>query len=425
MKIELEAEIAEIGARGDGIAPLEDGRRLYVPYTVVGDRIRARLGAPRPDGFAGRLIEILAPGPGRATPPCRHFGSCGGCALQHLDEDHYRAWKGQLVASALARQGVAAGSIRPLWTTPQGSRRRADLTAVRRKSDLVLGFNARATHQVIDLAECPVLRPEIVALVEPLRDLLMSVLAPAERAEAIVTLTDSGLDLLLMTGAELGLKRRERLASFAETRDLARLARRHPRGRGVETIVERRAARVRFGNASVPFPPGAFLQASAEGEAVLRAAVVKALGPARRAVDLYAGIGTFAASLAAEGYAVHAYEAERDMVAALDSAIRASAGRWRASAVERDLDRRPLGPEELGRIEAAVLDPPRAGARAQAEMLAASEVERVAYVACNPASFARDARLLIDGGYALEWVQPVDQFLWSPHLELVGAFRRV
>jgi 23S rRNA (uracil1939-C5)-methyltransferase len=424
VKIEVETEIGEIGARGDGIATLEDGRKLYVPYTVPGDRIRARVGAPRPDGFSGRIAALLAPGPGRGAPSCGHFGICGGCALQHLDAAHYRSWKSDLVVKALARQEIAAGAIRPLWVTPPRSRRRADFTAVRRKADLLLGFNARGTHQVIDLAECPVSRPEIVALLPPLRELLMNILSPAEGAEAIVTVTDSGLDLLLATGAQLGLGRRERLAAFAEAQNLARVSRRHPKARGTEIIVERRPVRVRFGNASVLFPPGAFLQASAEGEAALRAGVLEALGPARRTLDLYAGIGTFAAALAAEGRQVQAYEADRDMVASLDAAIRASAGRWRASVVERDLDRRPLGPEELGRIEGAVLDPPRAGARAQAEMLAASEVERIAYVACNPASFARDARYLIDGGYALEWVQPVDQFLWSPHLELVAAFRR-
>ncbi len=429
MKIEVEVTIDEIGARGDGIAALEDGKKLFVPFTVPGDRIRARLSKPRPDGFAGRLATLISPGPGRATPPCGHFGTCGGCGLQHLDDAHYNAWKSGLVAQALARQGVAAGIVRPLWVTPRASRRRADFTAVRRKADVVLGFNARASHQVVDLAECKVLRPEIFRLVAPLRELFLNLLTPAESAEAIVTLTDSGLDLLLLTGAQLGINRRERLASFAAAQDLARIARRHPKARGTEIVVERRPVRVRFdhgsaGLVSVPFPPGGFLQASEEGEAVLRRAVHEALGPAQRVIDLYAGCGTFAGPLAAEGRQVHAFDQDRDAVAALDAAFRAAAGRWRGSAIERDLDRRPLGPDELGRTEGVILDPPRAGASTQAEQLAASEVERIAYVSCNPASFARDAGMLVAGGYGLDWVQPVDQFLWSPHLELVGAFSR-
>lgn len=424
MKLEVEARIREIGAQGDGIAILEDGRRLYVPYTMPGDYVRVRIDGPRSGGFAGRAVAILTKGPGRSPPPCCHFGSCGGCALQHLDPQHYQAWKLELLTRALTWQKVEAGALRPLFITPAGSRRRVDFTALRRKAALILGFNARSSHQVIDLSECPILWPEIVALLGPLRELLLDILDPADVAEAIIVRTDSGHDMLLVTNAQLGRKRRERLAAFAERTDLARISRRHTKSRGTEVMIERRPVRVRFDDVYVSIPPGAFLQASTEGEATLRRAVHEALGPAQRIADLYAGCGTFALPLAAEGRQVHAVEGDRHLVEAIEGAVRASAGRLRLSTAKRDLDRRPLKPEELRRAQAVIFDPPRTGAKAQAEALALSEVERVVAVSCNPATFVRDARVLLDGGYRLDWVQPVDQFLWSPHLELVGAFSR-
>ncbi len=277
---------------------------------------------------------------------------------------------------------------------------------------------------MVDLLECHVLRPAIVALMAPLRALLAALLAPSESAEAIVTESDSGLDLLLVTKAELGLARRERLAAFADAQDLARLSRRHPKRGGAELLVERRPVRARFGGLSVDLPAGAFLQASREGELALQEAVGRAVGGARRLADLYAGCGTFGLPLAAAGHGVHAVEADRAAAEALEGAAREAAGRLRLTVERRDLDRRPLAGVELERFDAVIFDPPRAGARAQAEALAASPVPRVVGLSCNPASFARDAHILAGGGYRLDWVLPVDQFLWSPHLELAACFTR-
>lgn len=424
MRQEIDVEIQEIGARGDGIAAFEGGRRLYVPYTVPGDIVRVRLSRARTDVHTGRIVNIVTPGAGRTGPACRHFGRCGGCALQHLEAKYYEAWKLGLLAQALARHGIEAAQIRSLLVSLPRSRRRADFTAIRRKGDLLLGFNARSSHQVVDLAECPVLAPEIVALTPALRELLLELLAPAESAEVAVTRTDSGLDLLLVTGASLGLVARERLASFAETQDLARLARRHPKGRGSEVLVVRRPVRVRFGDVLVGLPPGGFLQATIEGEAALRRAVWEGVGNARRIADLYAGAGAFGLSLAAEGRRVSAVEVDRQLVEAVEEALRAAAGRLPLKVLARDLERRPLRPDELEDFDAVVFDPPRAGAKTQVTALAASNVPRVVAVSCNPATFARDARTLLDGGYRLDWVQPIDQFLWSPHLELAAAFHR-
>ena len=422
--MELDVEIREIGARGDGIALLDGGQRLYVPYTTVGDVVRVQADSPHTSADRARIVQILQPGPGRQQPPCRHFGSCGGCALQHLDGRHYGAWKAGLLVQALAQRGIESKEIRAMLAVPAGSRRRAELTAVRRKGDLLLGFNARASHQVVDLAECPVMVLEIVALMPALRELLFDLLAPAETAEIVATKTDSGLDLLLTSKAALGLSLLERLAGFAEAHDLARLARRDPQSGSSEVLLLRRPVRVRFEDTLVELPPGGFLQATAEGEAALRQAVRKAIGSALHVADLYAGCGTFALPLAAEGRDVHAIEGDGRLVEAIDRAARAAAGRLRVRAFARDLTRRPLPVEELDRFDAVVLDPPRVGAKAQAEALAASAVPRIAALSCNPATFARDARILMDGGYRLEWVQPIDQFLWSPHLELAAAFRR-
>jgi 23S rRNA (uracil1939-C5)-methyltransferase len=424
LRVELEVEIAEIGARGDGIARLETGERLYVPYTLPGDRVRVRLGRKRPDGFVARVATLLTAGPGRAEPPCRHFGACGGCALQHLAPGSYRDWKLALLERALARQGIAAGAILPLVATPPARRRRADFTALRRKSDMLLGFNAPLSHEIIDLAECPVLLPAIAALLPALRDMLAALLAPSERAEVKVTASDSGLDLLLVTGIALGAKRRERLAAFAEAQDLARVARLHPKGDSAEPIVERRPVLVRFGPVSVTLPPGAFLQATREGERALQAAVARGVGDGRRVADLYAGCGSLGLPLAAAGHGVHAVEGDRAAVETLERMARESAGRLRLTVARRDLDRRPLMDAELERFDAVIFDPPRAGAPAQAEALAQSGVPRIIAISCNPASFARDAKALAEGGYRLDWVQPVDQFLWSPHLELAALFTR-
>src|SRR5208282_2585917 len=265
----------------------------------------------------------------------------------HLDGEHYRAWKLELLAKSLARQRLEGCEIRPLFVTPPASRRRAEFSAVRRKGDVVLGFNARLSHRVIPLVECPVARPAIVALLAPLNELLSALLEPGARVEALVTESDSGLDLLLSTDAALGLKRRERLAGFAEAHDLARIARRHSKGSGVEVLIERRPVRVVFGEVATVLPPGAFLQATREGEAVLRRGVIEALGEARRIADLYAGCGTFGLPLAAAGRQVLAVEREKQLTEALAAAARASAGRLRLSVETRDLERRPLEPEEL------------------------------------------------------------------------------
>jgi 23S rRNA (uracil1939-C5)-methyltransferase len=429
---DIELTIDALGARGDGIGDFE-GERVYVPFAAVGDRLRVRLARDGGERLVGRILAVVVPGPGRAPPPCRHFGDrpgagCGGCAFQHLDAATYAEAKLAQLSQTLARQGVPVEATAPLAVSPPASRRRADFSASRRKEGVVLGFNARHSHRIVDLAECPILRPRLAALLSPLRDMLAPLTQPGDSAEVRLADTDSGVDLLLVTALEIGAQRRERLARFAETHDLARIARRHPKQAGAETLLERRPVRMVFGEragggAVVPMPPGAFLQATSEGEAALGGVVRAATAGAGRIADLYAGIGTFALPLALGGAKVHAVDAGRAEIGAIAAAAR-SAMLPGPTTELRDLDKRPLDPATLGGFDAVIFDPPRAGAKAQAAQLAQSTVATIVAVSCNPASFARDARLLLDGGYRLERLQPVDQFLWSPHLEVAAVFRR-
>ena len=266
---DIELTIEALGARGDGIASYE-GERVIVPLAVPGDRVKARLSRDKAGRLLGRVRAVVAPGAVRAAPPCRHFGDhpaggCGGCALQHLDAGAYRDWKLAQLESALARHGIPTDAIEPIAISPPASRRRTDFTASRKKDGVVLGFNARGSHRVVDLAECAVLRPGLAALLQPLRDLLAPLMKPGDTAEVRLAASDSGTDLLLVSAIEMGLGARERIATFAAKHDVARVARGHPKHPGFEVLIERRPVRMIMGEVPVPLSPGAFLQATAEG----------------------------------------------------------------------------------------------------------------------------------------------------------------
>jgi 23S rRNA (uracil1939-C5)-methyltransferase len=424
----VEVEIAALGARGDGIAE-RDGQRLFVPFSVPGDRLRVRIGDAEGDGLRATIVERLADGSGRRAPVCRHFASCGGCVAQHLGDAAYGAWKTGMAADALARCGFDRGLVAPLRRIAPGTRRRARLKARRAAEGVSLGFFAPASHRVVDLAECPVLAPPLVALLPALRAALGGVLGAGEGCEAAVTLTATGIDLVLALGRPANTALRSRLAAFAEAADLARLSVRQTGRRGgpappAEPVAARRPVQVSFGAVPVDLPPDAFLQPTAEGERFLAAAVVEALAGRKRVADLFSGCGAFALPLLAAGCHVHAADSAGDHVLALEGAARRAGLGAQLAAGVRDLARRPLAVADLAGLGGMVLDPPRPGAPAQARALAESPVPVVVYVSCNPASFARDARTLADGGYALEAVTPLDQFVFSPHLELVGIFTK-
>lgn len=385
--------IVRIAARGDGVT--SSGR--HVPFGVPGDAVLD-------DG-------ALAFGPHHQQPPCRHFPECGGCQLQHADDEAYRGYLISRVQTALAQHGLAT-QIRPPHLSPPNSRRRATLKALQLGQNVLVGFNAQMSHRIVDMLECHILRPELFTLVDPLRNVLADLLRPNRAVEVRLTVIDWGADVLL-NGVPAGrLADIEMLTSFADAYGLARLS--VDRGLGPEAIYEPQAATVTVSGVRVGFPPGAFLQATADGEAALVGAVQEAVGGAEAIGDLFAGLGTFALSTRA----IYAAEASRDSAAALKRAAPT------LNVEHRDLYRSPLDAKELGRFGAVILDPPRAGAEEQVAALAKSKVQRVAYVSCNPATFARDAETLVDGGYSLAWVEPVGQFRWSTHVELAGCFTR-
>jgi 23S rRNA (uracil1939-C5)-methyltransferase len=415
----VELAIERVGARGDGIAQYR-GDPVFVPFTVPGDHVRARLGARRHGGREGLVVDWLAFGPGRAAPRCRHFGTCGGCALQHLDDASYQRVKLQKLHTALERAGIDPGIVGPMRLVPP-ERRRARLGLVRPRDPRLpvrVGYRERFRHHLIDLTECPVLERPIFVVVGRLRQVANELVPPGESAEAALTRTDSGIDLLIEAAERPELRACQALARFAEEADLARIVWRF--GADEIVVVERRPVRVALSGVAVPFPPGAFLQASPPAEMILVEEVLSAVGPARPAVDLFAGLGAFAFALACDG-PVHAVEGDVDTAAAL---TRAAADQPRITVERRDLARNPLPADALARYSAAVFDPPRAGAAPQAAALAASAVATVVSISCNPATFARDAVTLVSGGYRLERVTPIDQFVWTPHLELAATFRR-
>ncbi len=424
---QVELIVETIGARGDGVGTL-DGRPVFVPFTVPGDRVLARISGEHQGGFRAEAVELLAEGPGRVPPPCPHFGLCGGCALQHLDDARYLDWKQALIDRALAQRGILDIAVAPLRRISQQTRRRMVLAAVNSGGRLRLGLHERASHAVVDMQTCLLVTPGLLAVLPPLRTALAVLLAEGERAEVTVNETGSGLDVLILSRTAPKLAAREALADLAQSADLARLSwGQNPRPGDTlepEPVAIRRPATLIFGTVTVEPPPGGFLQPTAEGEKLLVEAVLAGVPKdAARVADLYAGSGTFTFPIA-ERRRVHAVEGDGAALAALWTAARRADLTGRVSVEERDLARDPLLPEELNDFDAVVFDPPRTGAREQAMTLAGSKVPVVVAVSCNPATFARDARILIDGGFALVEVVPVDQFPWSGHLELVGRFMR-
>ena len=394
-----DTEIIRVAARGEGMTA--GGR--YAPFAAPGDTLLA----------SGEVV----PGPHHRKPPCRHFPRCGGCQLQHLDDTAYADFITERIATALAAQGIET-ELRALTLSPPNTRRRATLHAERRGRQVHLGFTEQNSHALVDMQECWILAPELFALLQPLRGLLSVLLTTSRRANLMLTQVDQGVDVLIEGVEAAGLAAAEGITAFAERHALARLS--LDGGFGPETRWEPEPVTITLGGVPVGFPAGGFLQATAEGEAALVDAVREAVGRAGMVADLFAGLGTFALSL--QNARVYAAEAAREAILMLKTA--AGRAQRHVAADHRDLYRRPLSVEELDRFAAIVLDPPRAGARDQAANLSASRAPVVAYVSCNPSSFARDAKMLCDGGYRLDWVQPVGQFLWSTHVELAARFSR-
>jgi 23S rRNA (uracil1939-C5)-methyltransferase len=393
--------VIRIAARGDGVTA--SGR--HVPNAAPGDVIDE-------DG-------TLVPGPHRQTPPCRHFPRCGGCQLQFVDDDAYRQFLVDRIAGALAGQGLEIPAIRAPYLSPPRTRRRAVLKAQSLGREAVTGFTEARSHRIVDMKQCEVLHPALFALVAPARALMGRLLPRRGSGSVQMTLVDGGVDMILTGVSGEGLEAHEALLDFASTHGLARLA--IDSGDGPEDRWAPDPATVSLAGVPVAFPHGGFLQATAAGEAALVAAVRDAVGDAGSVADLFSGLGTFSFALSAHA-PVHAVEAGRAAVMAQQ--IAANRHHKPIRCEHRDLYRRPLTAAELDAHHAVVLDPPRAGAEEQARALAASSVAVIAYVSCNPVSFARDAAILTAGGYRIDWVQPVGQFRWSTHMELAARLSR-
>ena len=402
-----EYRINRLGHHGDGIA---DGP-LFAPMTLPGEVVTGT-----PVGNKLTDIRIVTPSDQRVAAPCRHFKSCGGCQLQHAADGFVADWKQGVVRYALEGQGLSA-ELRPIVTSPAQSRRRATFAARRTKKGAMAGFHGRASDVIVEIPDCKLLDPQVMEGL-PVAEAL-AVIGTSRKAALAVTVTASpeGLDVFAQNGKPLDGPLRQELAHLCDKLGLSRLT------WDDEVIAMREPPSQTFGAAHVVPPPGAFLQATAHGELALLDAVKDAVGDADQVLDLFAGCGTFSIPLA-EGAEIHAVESEAPMLAALDAGWRKAKGLKKITTEARDLFRRPLMPDELRRYDAVVLDPPRAGAESQVAELAKSDVTRIAYVSCNPVTFARDAALLVKSGFTLHWVQVVDQFRWSTHIELAAHFTR-
>ncbi len=416
MDTRVSLEVERVGTQADGVGRSADGRLLFAPLTLPGERVAGVAHGERLD-----RVEILSASPERVDPPCPHFGVCGGCALQHWARAPYTAWKTDLIRQALARERIET-DILPAFTAPPASRRRVALHARRVGREVVVGFKGRRSWSVEPITTCVIADPRIAAALPALRTLATPFLEHAKSAPILhVTLTATGLDVDV-TGVEakgggLSADARMRAAGAAAAMDLARLT------LAGDILYGARPPMVRFGPAAVVLPPGGFLQAVVAAEQAMAEAVMAAVDGAPRVADLFCGAGAFTFPLA-ERSGVLALDSSREAISALAGGRAATPGLKAIEAEARDLFRRPLLSSEMKKLDAVVFDPPRAGALEQAGEIARSTVGLAVAVSCNPQSFARDAAVLVAAGFRLERVLPVDQFLWSAHVELVGVFRR-
>lgn len=413
-----------MGAGGDGVALIGE-EKLFVPFGVTGDVLDVTLVDEKAKYKTAKINEIIEPSVHRAEPICQHFGVCGGCRLQHINSEFYKKFQKKHVETTLQHRGFENLEIGDVKISPLRSRRRARFNAVKIKGKLTLGLSEKAQHKLFDLKECPVMKDEITELVPSLRRFLNKILKNQDKMAIQVTLCENGLDVVFESKGEPDLDLRMEIASFAELNDIARISwfdngLKKPQ---YERLCERRKPFVRFGSRKVMTPPGSFLQATKEGEAALSRIALSFLKNCENIVDIFAGCGTFGVA-ALSRLNVHAVEYSVEMTNALRDSANLLKGTKKLTTEIRDLYLRPLNEFELNEFDGAIIDPPRAGAKAQVEEVIRSSITKIVMISCNPATFARDARMLVDAGFKMGTVTPVDQFLYSPHLEIIACFER-
>lgn len=403
--------IDHLGAQGDGVAASATGQ-VFVPFTLPGERVTAAVTTGRAD-----LVAVLDASPERVVPPCRHFGTCGGCALQHMAAPSYLAWKRDKVSAPLKGRGIDA-QVTDIVSCPPQSRRRVVFAVRRTERGMILGYNQALSHQIVDIEECPISLPRIVSALPALRELARLLCNTGDAFRMAVTASETGLDIDLRGSGTATDTSRQLASRLAIEAGFARVS------VDGEIVIEPKKPMLLAGGVAVHPPPGAFLQAVAAAEEAMASLVVGHLRKAKNAADLFCGWGAFALRLAAHAQ-VHAVEADQPALTALDRAFRFAAGLKTVTTERRDLFRRPLTYKELdARFDGLVFDPPRAGAEDQARQIARSRVPLVAAVSCNPVTLARDLEILVAGGYRVTFVTPVDQFLWSPHVEAVALLEK-
>ena len=410
--------IAEIGFGGDGVARWQDGF-CYVPGTVPGDVVELAQG----HGQTATLKEIITPGPGRVTPPCPQANACGGCNLQMVDLDLLDGIKRDWVVTALRHQGLAAETVGTVQRVNPGSRRRAELAARRIGNKLYLGFHGMASHRIVDIDPCLVLAPALIAALPSLRLLAEKMLQPDEKADLHLTTSSNGLDIVITRRRPLDLDDREIIAILAEQQNWARVSWRHQAEKEAEPVITARAPLVEFGDISVPLPPASFLQASPQAEKIMADVVLATLSEAKIVADLFCGLGSFALRLATarSDRRVIGIDANVAAINALQQSLRQQQLTSRVDVIQQDLFRQTPTQEGMKKWGGVVFDPPRAGATLVAGAFAKSSVPVVVAVSCNPATMARDLKIMVDGGYRLESMTIIDQFLWSAHIEAVAV----
>lgn len=409
--------ISHIGHQGDGLATNDTGV-VSIPFTLAGEEIRAEISQTK-DFLQGKLLEVLKSSPARATPPCPVFGTCGGCRLQHMNDNAYRDWKRDAVNHLLEKNGFAA-RVESVFVTPPASRRRVTFAVKKEANGTHIGFHMRESHTLVDIHACPVLKPQLVALIEPLHTILNTILETGQQLAVHATLLNGATEIVL-SGVSFNPTHTQQLISWGTAHNIARLYTRSDENAECRVLLEQTALFGHYGEYDVSLPPNAFMQASDEAEAAMLACIKPDFEKSKSIADLFCGTGLFALNLYSKSKTMLAVDVDGAAINALQSISQTLRG---FTTQRRNLFREPLKAIELKNVDAVCLDPPRAGAKEQAAELARSKVQKIAYVSCNPTTFMRDARILTQGGYKMTNIHVFDQFLWSHHIELIALFSR-